>query len=143
MPKDFTSQNDTTWQDLVSRYGTQGVGPPTGLGFHTQGFPATPGVRLPVIAPAGQYYVYPDGGRSNVPGPGAMGPFSDEESLSKAAAIMAAKPVPTSTTQTTTQAMDAATMAANPRMITPYMRSLSMGGGAYGESDILGKKTIL
>lgn len=43
------------------------------------------------LAPSGQYYVYPDGGLSNLRGPGAIGPFPQGEAQQKAVDILTKK----------------------------------------------------
>lgn len=145
MPRDYTAQNALTWQQLIAQQGG-GLAPPE-MGFHSSGSLPNPmntgvPVGLPTLAPQGQYYVYPDGNRSNVPGPGAMGPFSDDESKQKAFAIKGIQ-ASASANAPGSQPMQNATMAANPKMITPYQRSFSTGGNAFGESDLLGKRTLV
>lgn len=101
------------------------------LGFRTVGFHGTPNpAPPPMLAPVGQYYVYPDGGLSNTASPGALGPFTKDEAAIKAAGMklpLPSKPLfdaPGTTTPKTTV----------PNFITPYVKPT--GYGAFGEKDV-------
>lgn len=127
------------------------------LGFATPGGRPSGGSAMPPsLAPTGQYYVYPDGNLSNAPGPGATGPFSQEEAQNRASAMKTGQtytpgqsvltpnigaPPTADPIATSANAVANAAKPTVPNFITPYQRP--SGVGAYGESDVLGKKLRL